>query len=490
MLILSILLELLVLWPAWRFRRVGMFLTTILTSFASTGVLIERPNVFSLIVCLLGVFRVVNYLRIAKNRMHEVYQQKSVRRSGLILSASQLLIAIGALQTTLFDWSYPTLVQVIAGLQLMFAIGIAFSAVLNIRNTRYKPKEKYFSDRDLPTVTVAVPARNETTELQTCLDSLLASDYQKLEILVLDDCSQDATSETIKKFAHAGVRFLKGTPPHDSWLAKNHAYQQLYEEASGSYILFCGVDTHFEVQTIRNLTTALVNEKLKMLSVLPRRYSQDVKGAIVQPMRYWWELAVPRRMFGRPPVLSTCWMIDKKVLKKHGGFGAVMRSVVPEAHFAKSLFRKSAYRLVRASSVLDVQSKKPFLDQKHTALRMRYPQLHKRPEMVALLLVAHVTCLFGPLVTCIYALIHQNYLGVLLSFTAWSILNCIHISIVYITNPPNAILALVNYPFVIVYEVYIEISSMLRYEFGEMQWKDRNICLPVMHVTPHLPKID
>jgi hypothetical protein len=30
---------------------------------------------------------------------------------------------------------------------------------------------------------------------------------------------------------------------------------------------------------------------------------------------------------------------------------------------------------------------------------------------------------------------------------------------------------------------------MYKYEFREVIWKERNVCVPVMHVTPHLPKI-
>jgi hypothetical protein len=30
---------------------------------------------------------------------------------------------------------------------------------------------------------------------------------------------------------------------------------------------------------------------------------------------------------------------------------------------------------------------------------------------------------------------------------------------------------------------------MWQYEFGEVIWKDRNICIPIMQVVPELPKI-
>jgi len=75
-------------------------------------------------------------------------------------------------------------------------------------------------------------------------------DYPKLEIIVLDDCSQNKhTPEIIRSFAHDGVRFIQGEHPKPTWLAKNQAYDRLAQESSGEFILFCGVDVRFS-QTV------------------------------------------------------------------------------------------------------------------------------------------------------------------------------------------------------------------------------------------------
>ena len=46
-----------------------------------------------------------------------------------------------------------------------------------------------------PSITVIVPARNEAEALRSCLKSLLAQDYQNLQIIVVDDRSTDSTAE-------------------------------------------------------------------------------------------------------------------------------------------------------------------------------------------------------------------------------------------------------------------------------------------------------
>jgi hypothetical protein len=49
--------------------------------------------------------------------------------------------------------------------------------------------------------------------------------------------------------------------------------------------------------------------------------------------------------------------------------------------------------------------------------------------------------------------------------------------------------ALIALPIMAALDVAVMQRSMWLYEFSEVIWKGRNVCLPVMHVTPHLPKV-
>src|SRR3954468_4885256 len=126
----------------------------------------------------------------------------------------------------------------------------------------------------------------------------------------------------MRQFAHNVVNFIAGDAPPEEWLAKNFAYYQLSKEANGELLLFCGVDTRFQRQTLRALVELLEYKQKSMLSVipankLPRRWS--LESLMVQPGRYAWELSLPRRWLNRPPVQSTCWLISSKALITAGG---------------------------------------------------------------------------------------------------------------------------------------------------------------------------
>lgn len=471
----------------WKRRLVPLGLALVLTSFATAGLVIGSFSVLYVFVGVVSLFRLLNLVRIAEKRMNQWYLLTTTRRTGFILGTIQILLLGLSAWVTLEPGVF---VSGLAVVQLVAAVFVLVVSLRNIYKSRHIPVLEHYADRDLPTVTIAIPARNETTDLEQCLKSVLANTYPKLEVLVLDDCSQDRTAEIIRSFAQDGVRFVKGNPPAERWLAKNQAYDKLADEASGELVIFCGVDVRFGPDTVRALVTTMLTRKKDMVSILPRRMSSGTSAAFIQPIRYWWELAFPRRQFNRPPVLSTCWMIRRKTLKSLGGFDAVSHAIIPEGYFARELVKTDTYSFIRADDILDVETRKSLADQQETTIRMRYPQVRRRPEWAMILMVTELLLWLGP-----FALALSGFWVGLGPLQALAIVTCVlliltHVLIVQVSNPANVLIALVNFPFAVIAEVVLGLTSMVRYEFSTVDWKGRNVCVPVMHVIPKLPDIE
>ncbi len=474
--------------PIWAFRRYVILLYVCLVSFITGWSIANELTTINMLILVVSIFRLMNYARIAMGRMHPEYLLKSARSTGLMLGGLQaLLVVVSLLDVTPY---LSHMLGAVAWSQLGVALLLAAITIRNIIKTKHQPQNEFYSDKELPTVSVLIPARNETTDLENCLHSLLASDYQKLEIIVLDDCSHLRTSEIIRGFAQKGVRFIKGAEPNDHWLAKNQAYERLRQEASGELLLFCGVDVRFGSRSVRSLVTTLMNRDKDMVSVMPRRFVSTPLAAFIQPMRYWWELSLPRRFFNMPPVLSTCWLIKADSLEQLGGFKAVMRAIIPELYFAREIIKKrDGYSFVRSDDVLDIQTVKNVGEQRATAVRTRYPQLKKRPENVLALSFAEFVFLLGPFILLLVNYTLTVDLPALPLITACLLLVFTHITIVGASNPSNVPVALFNFPLVVLGELYLLYESMIKYEFSVVTWKDRNICVPVMHVEKSLPRI-
>lgn len=490
----SVLLEVLLYFvvPLWKWRRIIAGVCMMVGAFSAGALFAWRPHILTALIAVAGLYRATNAIRLVKGRMHDTYLYNATRRTSLILIASQaVLLGLWWLWLS-FDVSNGAVLATAGVLQTLAAGTLLYSTLRSLRKTRPTMVSERFSDDELPSITIAIPARNETEDLQRCLETVIASDYPKLEVIVLDDCSQNKrTPEIIRSFAHAGVRFIPGEEPKDTWLPKNQAYDRLARESSGEYILFCGVDIRFNTSTVRMVVSNVIAKDKKMASILPLRINGAVADtAIIQAMRYWWELAPPRRFFNRPPVLSSSWIIQRKALKAAGGFAAVTRSIVPEAYFARELVKTDDYTFIRSDYNLGVQSIKAAREQRDTALRTRYPQLHRRPEHVWFASLLEGFFLLAPFIVVIAGFfVTIPVLAHILAWAASIILAATYSLVATATRVNTSAFALVAFPVVVLVDLAILQRSMWLYEFAEIVWKGRNVCVPVMHTYSHLPAL-
>lgn len=479
--------------PLSAVRRFCAYVVMVLILAASIALFAVWPGVPAGLMLVGSAYRAVNLLRLARAWMNERYLRRVTVRTGVWLIGLQMAVLAGWwLQAQLAVAADQIWLAVVCA-DAVASIALLASSIRHARTTQ-PPQvvENGEADRDLPTLTVAIPARNETEDLDACLASLVASNYPKLEILVLDDCSQNAhTPEIIRSFAHAGVRFLQGSPPAENWLAKNQAYQQLLEQANGELVLFCGVDVRFQADSLRRLVLALLQKQKTMLSVIPINMPPAAPGlggsTLLQPMRYAWELALPRKLFRRPPVLSTCWVARRDFILKAGGFAAVSHSITPESYFARASAVRDGYSLMQSDERTGIASSKSVAEQRATAVRTRYPQLHRRLELVLLVGGAELAGVLLPYIVLILAVLGRVpwVLGSVAA-AAVIVLTWAYATIVALTYRRWFVRSLVLLPSAAAIDVALLHYSMIRYEFFEVLWKGRNVCIPVMHTTGRL----
>jgi glycosyltransferase involved in cell wall biosynthesis len=52
----------------------------------------------------------------------------------------------------------------------------------------------------VPNVSIIIPAHNEERHIEKCLESLLAQDYQDIEIIIVDNGSSDNTPKIVERY--------------------------------------------------------------------------------------------------------------------------------------------------------------------------------------------------------------------------------------------------------------------------------------------------
>lgn len=330
------------------------------------------------------------------------------------------------------------------------------------------------NDTDLPSVTVCIPARNERHALAFCLEAVLASSYEKLEIIVLDDSSGDGTSALIKSYAHAGVRFIKGEPLPEGWLGKNHALQGLLSQASGSYVLFIDVDTRLAPTAIEQLVRALLSRRSAMISVIPRREDGWRSSTVFAPLRYFWEIVFDR--VGSPGTSSSAWMIKRSLLDSElGGFARMKKDIQPEATLADLLSAEGRYQLYISTQAFGVAYEKKWRSQLMTSSRMLYPLLNHQvfKSLVAVLVLLVILAPFAVMVS----LFITGTGGLLLAASALVSLLIIatYAHYTHLVQRGSWWLSALLVPLIILQEIVLIIASLVLYKTGKVSWKGRPI---------------
>ena len=93
-----------------------------------------------------------------------------------------------------------------------------------------------------PLVSVVIPTRNRSQLLQRAIESVLRQTYDYLEILVIDDASDDDTERVIAAFGDTRIRYMRHTGGGGAAAARNVGIRA----ATGSVIGFLDDDDEWE----------------------------------------------------------------------------------------------------------------------------------------------------------------------------------------------------------------------------------------------------
>lgn len=138
-----------------------------------------------------------------------------------------------------------------------------------------------YEDSELPLVSLIVPAYNEESIIERCVNSLKVQDYpdDKTEIIVVDDGSCDLTSEVMESVLHGGgsnivkidgeyvvvhdflgkVRFIKNDDNHGKHFVLNLGILHSH----GDIVMTIDSDTVLDINAVRNMVVYLMDNPEK-----------------------------------------------------------------------------------------------------------------------------------------------------------------------------------------------------------------------------------
>jgi cellulose synthase/poly-beta-1,6-N-acetylglucosamine synthase-like glycosyltransferase len=218
--------------------------------------------------------------------------------------------------------------------QAIFWLGVATAAVFvattvellrNLPGLRRLRDVPPLPEAELPAASIVFAARNEARAIEAALRSLLRQDHPRLEVIAVDDRSDDGTGEILDRMAAEDPRLavVHVTELPRGWLGKNHALHLGAGRATGELLLFTDADVVMAPDTLRRAASHLVREGVDHLTAGPH---VDMPGWLLQTFGVFFGMMFT--LFSRP------WKARQPGSRHHVGIGAF------------NLIRAEAYRRI------------------------------------------------------------------------------------------------------------------------------------------------
>jgi len=139
-----------------------------------------------------------------------------------------------------------------------------------------------------PKVSMLVAARNESANIERCLRSLLAQNYPNLEIIAINDRSDDDTGQIIDRVAAESQGRLTAVHVQEvlaGWLGKPNAMRTGMKHATGELLCFTDADCNFICPDTIGIAVQYAREhNVDLFSVLPVLETSSFWEHVLQPV--------------------------------------------------------------------------------------------------------------------------------------------------------------------------------------------------------------
>lgn len=188
---------------------------------------------------------------------------------------------------------------------------------------------------DFPSVSVIIPARNEEKNIARLLHSIRGQFHAPLEVLVVDDASEDRTAEIASA---AGATVLSAPFLPDGWRGKNWSCWCGASHARGDVILFLDADTVLNPLAIHRMLSVMKQRDVDALTLAPYH---DVRRPYEQLSAMFNLMMVAGigafSLFGSPSrpagLFGPVVMIKRDVYEATGGHEAVKGEILDQMAF-------------------------------------------------------------------------------------------------------------------------------------------------------------
>jgi glycosyltransferase involved in cell wall biosynthesis len=149
--------------------------------------------------------------------------------------------------------------------------------------------EPFLKLADDANVSVLIPARNEANSIGAAIDSIMQSHGPNIEVIVLDDQSQDQTAHIVRqKLANdSRLTLLEGIELPNGWNGKQHACWRLAQAANFDWMLFVDADVRLAPDAIRRMVAESLKSNTPLVSGFPIQETNTFSEQLLIPLMHF-----------------------------------------------------------------------------------------------------------------------------------------------------------------------------------------------------------
>lgn len=210
----------------------------------------------------------------------------------------------------------------------------------------------------LPLLSVVVPARNEERNIKRCVRSLMAQTGVDVEVIVVDDRSDDGTAESLDRLMeeYPALCVVDGGKLPEGWVGKPWACAQGARIARGEWLLFTDADSYHEPHASLSTVTFALAHGADALSIMTGQELGTLAEAAILPAILQMivfasgrlaEVNDPQRP-DRALANGQYLLVSRTAYDALGGHAALRAEVVEDLEFARRLKSDGRFRLLVA----------------------------------------------------------------------------------------------------------------------------------------------
>jgi hopene-associated glycosyltransferase HpnB len=263
---------------------------------------------------------------------------------------------------------------------------------------------------DWPTVAVIIPARDEAAILPQSLGSILAQEYPKLSVVLVDDNSRDGTAAAARLVAERANReavILQGQPLPTAWTGKLWAIHQgiSYVEATKSpldYLLLTDADIHYAPGSLKRLVARARTNGLVLTSLMAKLHCESfAERALIPAFVFFFQMLYPfawvnDRSARTAAAAGGCMLVDRLALEKAGGIAGIRSALIDDCALARVIKAEGRIWLGLSDQVRSLRKYPEISDIGRMVARSAYAQLRYSPLLLGATMAGMAVTYFAP----------------------------------------------------------------------------------------------